>query len=57
MKTKYFYFELSSKTNVDIRVITVSMWKRHDFETIFTSNNLMSIQDVIANVFGSIERA
>ena len=28
------------------------MWKLNDFETIFTSNDVMGIQDAIGNVFG-----
>ena len=42
-----FYFELSSKPNVYILGITVSMQEKHDFETIFTSNDVMKIQDAI----------
>ena len=52
-----FYFEPSSKPNVDIIGITVSMWKIHSFGTIFTSNDIMKIQDDIGNGFGSRERA
>ena len=33
--------------NVNILGITVSMWKQHDFETIFSSNDVMNIQDGI----------
>ena len=54
---KYFYFKLSSKNNVDILGITVSMWKQHDFETIFNSNNIMNIQYTIGKGFGYRERA
>ena len=36
VKQDIFYFELSSKPNVDILGITFSMQKQHDFETIFT---------------------
>ena len=46
-----FYFELSSKNNVGILGITVSMWEKHDLETIFTSNDVMNIQDGIRNGF------
>ena len=52
-----FYFQLNSKPNDGILGITVSMWKRHGFETIFTSNDVMNIKYTIGNVFGSIERA
>ena len=48
-----FYYELGSKPNVDILGITVSMYKQHNFETIFTSNNIMNIQYAIGKVFGS----
>ena len=33
------------------------MWGKHDFETIFTSNDVVNIQDVIGNEFGTIEIA
>ena len=52
----YFYFELSSKPNGDILGIAVTMWKK-DFETIFTYNDVMNIQDSIEKGFGSRERA
>ena len=42
-----FSFELSGKSNVDTLGITVHMWKRHEFETIFTYNDVMNIQYVI----------
>ena len=48
-----FYFGLISTPNVDIIGITVSMCKYHDFENIFTSNDIMNIQDAIRKVFGS----
>ena len=47
VKNNIFYFELSSKPDVDILGISVSMWKNHGFETIFTSNFVINIQDVI----------
>ena len=47
------YFELSSKLNVDIDSIILSIWKKHDFETIFTSNYFTNIQDGIGKEFGS----
>ena len=45
-----FYFELSSKPIFDILSITVSMWGKYKFETIFTSNDIMNIQYVIVKV-------
>ena len=48
-----FNFELSIKPNVDIYGIVVSMWEKHEFETIFTSNDVMNIQDGIDKGFGS----
>ena len=42
-----FKFELTFKTNVDMIDITVYMWKRRDIETIFTSNDVMNIQNYI----------
>ena len=52
-----FHFELSSKPNVCILGITVSMWKHHDFETILNYNDVMIIRDGIGNGLWSIERA
>ena len=51
-----FYFELSSKPNIDIIVIVVSMWKQHEFETILTSNYATNIKYSIEKWFGSRER-
>ena len=51
------YFDLSSEPNVDIVDITVSIWNKHEFEEIFTSNDVINIQNGIGNVFGSRERA
>ena len=42
-----FKFELTFKTNVNMIDITVYMWKRRDIETIFTSNDVMNIQNYI----------
>ena len=50
-----FYFELGGKSNFDIVGIPVSMWGKHAFETIFTSKDVIDIQDVIVNVLGSRE--
>ena len=47
-----FYFELSIKPNAKIIVITVSMCKRHNFETIFISNDVMNIKYAIGKGFG-----
>ena len=33
------------------------MWKRYDLETIFSSNDVMNIQDTTGKGFGSRERA
>ena len=38
-----YYYEVISKPNVHIIGITVSMWKQHNFETIFTSDGASSI--------------
>ena len=46
-----------NKTNVDIIVITVSMCKRYDFETIYTSNDVMNIHYAVGKIFGSRERS
>ena len=53
MNKNIFYFELSSKTIFYILDIAVSMWKHHDFETIFTSNDVMKVQYVIGKIFES----
>ena len=57
MNKNTFYFDLISKPNVDILIITVSMCKWYDFETNSTSNDVMNIQNFIGKVFGPIERA
>ena len=50
-----FYLEPNSKPNIDIFGITVSMWKQHNFETLFNSNDIMNIQYKIENRFLSKE--
>ena len=52
-----FNFEVSSKHNVYIIIITAYMWKYHDFETIFTYNDAMNIDGVIWKWYGYQERA
>ena len=47
------HFQISSKPNVDILGIAVSMWGKHEFETILISNDVMNIQDGIGKGFGS----
>ena len=46
----------SSKPDFDIISITVYMWGKHNFETIFISDDVLNIQDSIRKVFGSRER-
>ena len=53
----HFYFELSFKPNVDIMGIKVYMCKPREIETIFTYNDVMSIQYFIGNGFGFQIRA
>ena len=43
--------------HVDILDIAVSMWKGDYFENIFTSNNVIHIQDYILKGFSYIERS
>ena len=50
-----FYFELSSKSNVDVLFITVSMCNQHYFETIFTTDDVINVKDAIGRGFGYIE--
>ena len=50
------YYEVSSKTYVEITGITVSMWKQHNFETIFTSDDVLNIQYATRKDFYSGER-
>ena len=57
MNKNIFYFGFISKPNDGIIVITLSLWKCHDFETILNSNDVMNIQDKIGNGFGYQERA
>ena len=45
MNKNIFDFEISSKPNFCILDITVSMLETLDFETIFTSKDVMNIQD------------
>ena len=52
-----FYFELSSKPNFDTVGIAVSMWEKHESETIFTYNDVINILYGIGNGFGYRERA
>ena len=54
---KQINFEISGKPNVNIFVIAVSIWRKHQFKTIFTSNGVMNIRCGIDKVFGSRERA
>ena len=56
VKKYIFYFELSSKPYVDKYCIAVSMWKLHDFEIIFTSNDEINIQYGSGNGIGYIYR-
>ena len=56
VKNNIYYYEVSSKPNVDIIGITVSMRKQHIFETIFTSDDFLKIQDTIGKGFGFRER-
>ena len=51
-KKNIFYFELSSKPNFDTVGIAVSMWKKHESETIFTYNDVINILYGIGNGFG-----
>ena len=56
VKKWMFYCKLSIKNNIDIIGIIVSIWKRHKFETIFTYNDVLNIQDTIGKRFGSRKR-
>ena len=50
-----YYYEVSSKPNVDSIGITLSMREKLNLKTIFTSYDVMNIQDAIAKGFGPIE--
>ena len=50
-----YYYEVSSKPNVDSIGITLSMREKLNLKTIFTSYDVLNIQDAIAKGFGSIE--
>ena len=52
VKNDIFYDQLSSKPTVDKIGITLSMCKRHNFETIFTSNDVLNIKYAIVKGFG-----
>ena len=57
VNTNIFHYEVSSTTNIDILCIIVSIWKQHNFETIFTSYGVLSIQYSIEKGFVSREIA
>ena len=50
-----YYYEVGSKPNVDSIGITLSMRKKYNLKTIFTSYDVLNIQDAIAKGFGPIE--
>ena len=56
VNNKILYYQLSIKPNVYTIGITLSMWIQHNFETIFTYNYVLNIQDAIRKIFGSRER-
>ena len=57
MNNNIFYYEISRKPIFYIIGITVSMWKQHNFETIFTSDDVLNIQYAIGKGFGYRETA
>ena len=57
VKNNIFYYEVSSKSNYYIIVITLYMWGKHNFETIFTFNDVINIQYAIGKGFGYCERS
>ena len=52
-----YYYEFVSKTNIYIIGITVHMWEKHNFENLFTCDDVLNIQYSIRKVFGYRERA
>ena len=56
VKNNIYYYEVSSKPNVDIIGITVFTRKQNIFETVFTSYYVLYIQYSIGNWFGYRER-
>ena len=57
VNNKIYYYGVSSKPNPEIIYIKVSMRKHHNFEMIFTSDDVLNTKDSIGKVFGSRERA
>ena len=55
-KNNIYYYEFSNKSNFDIIGITLSMWKQHNFKTIFTSDNVLNIKYFIVKGLGYRER-
>ena len=45
--------EISGKTKFDIYGMKVSMWVKYEFETVFTSNDVMNFQGGIGKGFWS----
>ena len=56
MNKDIFYFKPIIESIFDMLGITVSIWKKNDFESIFTSNDVMNIQYGIREGFGDRER-
>ena len=56
VSNKIYYYGVSSKPNVGIIGISVSMRKQHNFEIIFTSEDVLNIQYAIGKGFGYRER-
>ena len=52
MNNIVFYYELSSKPNVDIICTILYMCKQHNFEIIFTYIDVLSIEYIIGKGFG-----
>ena len=52
-----YYYEVSSEINIYIIGNAVYVWKKHNFETIFTSDDVLIIQYDIGNRFGYRDRA
>ena len=47
-----YYYEFMSQPNFELIGITVSMWKQHNFENIFNSDDVLNIQDSIGKFLG-----
>ena len=54
LNNNIYYNKVSSKPNIDIIGIIVTLWENYNFETIFTSDDILNIQYAAGKIFGFI---